>query len=68
MTKRKKKFFCHFDQGVGAVGEHVAGPVLALVVVRHVAALAAVAVIAVALAVQAGAVLTLPACRVPAVV
>jgi len=55
-------------QGVGAVGEHVAGAVLALVVVRHVAALAAVAVIAVALAVQAGAVLTLPACRVPTVV
>lgn len=44
-------------QGVGAVAEDVARPVLALVVVRHVAALAAVAVVAVALGVQAGAVL-----------
>ena len=54
-------------QGVGAVGEDVARPVLALVVVGHVAALAAVAIVTVALAVQAGAVLALPAGSVPAV-
>ena len=55
-------------EGVRAVREDVAGPVLALVVVGHVATLAAVAVVAVALAVQAGAVLALPSGGVPAVV
>jgi hypothetical protein len=55
-------------EGVGAVGEDVAGPVLALVVVRHVTAFAAVAIVAVALAVQAGAVLTVATCRVAAVI
>ena len=54
-------------QGVGAVGEDVARPVLALVVVGHVTTLAAVAIVTVALAVQAGAVLALPAGSVPAV-
>ena len=38
---------------VGAVGEHVARPVLALVLVRHGAALAAPAVVTVTLRVQA---------------
>lgn len=42
--------------GVGAVGEHVARPVLALVLVGHLASLAAVAVVAVAQVVQAGAI------------
>jgi hypothetical protein len=55
-------------EGVGAVGEDVAGSVLALVVVRHVATLASVAIVTVALAVQAGAVLALTSGGVPAVV
>lgn len=42
--------------GVGAVREHVAWPVLALVLVWHLAALASVAVVAVAQVFQAGAV------------
>lgn len=42
--------------GVGAVREHVAWPVLALVLVRHLAAFASVAVVAVAQVLQAGAV------------
>ena len=54
--------------GVGAVSEDVAGPVLALVVVRHVAALAAVAVIAVTLSVQASSVFTVTTRRVTAIV
>lgn len=44
--------------GVGAVGEHVARPVLALVLVWHFAALASVAIVTVAQVVQAGAVRT----------
>lgn len=44
--------------GVGAVGEHVAWPVLALVLVWHFAAFASVAVVTVAQVVQAGAVRT----------
>ena len=54
-------------QGVGAVREDVARPIFTLVVVGHVATLAAVAIVTVALAVQAGAVLALPAGSVPAV-
>ena len=53
---------------VGAVAEDRARPVLAFVVVRHVAALAAVAVVAVALGGEAGAVHALPAGGVQAVV
>ena len=53
---------------VGAVGEHVARPVLALVLVRHGAPLAAPAVVAVALRVQTGAVHATVAGRVQAVV
>ena len=53
---------------VGAVGEHVARPVLALVLVRHGAALAAPAVVTVALRVQTGAVHATVAGRVQAVV
>lgn len=44
--------------GVGAVGEHVARPVLALVLVWHFAAFASVAVVTVAQVVQAGPVRT----------
>lgn len=55
-------------EGVGAVAEDVAGPVLALVGVGHVAALAAVAVVAVALRVQARAVLAVATRRVEAVI
>ena len=55
-------------EGVGAVGEDVAGPVLALVVVRHVTAFAAVPVVAVTLTVQTGAVLTLAPCRVTTII
>ena len=53
---------------VGAVAEDVAGPVLALVGVRHVAALAAVPVVAVALRPQASAVLAGAPSRVQAVI
>lgn len=55
-------------QGVGAVREDVARPIFTLVVVGHVATLAAVAIVAVALAVEAGAVLALSAGRVAAVI
>ena len=54
-------------QGVGAVREDVARPIFTLVVVGHVTTRAAVAIVTVALAVQAGAVLALPAGSVPAV-
>jgi hypothetical protein len=55
-------------KSVCAVGEDVTGPVLALVVVRHVAALAAVAVIAVTLTIQTGAVFTVAPCRITTVI
>ena len=55
-------------EGVCAVSKDVAGPVLALVVVRHVAALAAVAVIAVTLTIQTGAVFTVAPCRITTVI
>ncbi len=55
-------------EGVRAVSEDVAGPVLALVVIRHVAALAAVAVIAVTLTIQTGAVFTVAPCRITTVI
>ena len=55
-------------EGVCAVSEDVARPVLALVVVRHVAALAAVAVIAVTLTIQTGAVFTVAPCRITTVI
>ena len=55
-------------EGVGAVGEDVAGPVLALVVVRHVTAFAAVPVVAVTLTVQTGAVLALAPCRITTII
>ena len=55
-------------EGVGTVAEDVAGAHVALVDVRHVTALAAVAVVAVALRVQAGAVAAVPPRRVQAVI
>ena len=55
-------------EGVGAVAEHVARTVLALVVVRHVAALAAVAIVAVTLTIQASSMFALTTSRVTAVV
>ena len=54
--------------GVGAVSKDVTRPVLALVVVRHVAALAAVAVVAVTLSVQASSMFAVTTRRVTAVV
>ena len=56
------------SDGVCAVCEYVAGPVLALVVVRHVAALAAVAIVAVTLTIQASSMFALTTSRVTAVV
>ncbi len=55
-------------EGVCAVPENVAGPVLAFVGVRHVATFAAVAVVAVALGVQTGTMLAVPARGVQAIV
>ena len=53
---------------VGAVVENVVRAVLSLVVVRHVAALSAVAVVAVALGVEARAVREVPPRRVHTVI
>lgn len=53
---------------VGAVAEHVARSVLALVHVGHVTAFASVTIVTVALRVQARAVLALAPCRVQTVV
>lgn len=55
-------------EGVGAVAEDITGPVPALILVGHIAALAAVAVVAVALRVEAGAVLAEMTRRVQAIV
>jgi hypothetical protein len=55
-------------EGVCAVAEDVAGTVLALVLVGHVAPLSAVAVVAVALRVQAGPVLAVAPCRIQTVI
>ena len=56
------------SEGVGAVAEHVARPVLALVLVRHGAALAAPAVVTVTLRVQARTIDTTVAGSVQAVI
>ena len=55
-------------QCVGAVSKDIAGSVLALVLIGHVATLATVAVVTVALTVQTGTVFTFAACCVATVV
>ena len=51
-------------QGVCAIGENVARPIFALVVIGHVATFASIAIVTMALAVQTGAVFAFTTCRV----
>ncbi len=55
-------------QSVGTVGEDIARPILALVVIRHVAAFTPIAIVTVALTIQTGSVPTFTACRIAAVI
>ena len=55
-------------QSVGAVGKYVAGSVFALVVIGHIATLAPVSIVTMALTIQTSAVFTITACRITTII
>ena len=55
-------------QSVGAVGKYVTGSVFALVVIGHIATLAPVSIVTMALTIQTSAVFTITACRITTII